>query len=196
MPNWCENNLHLSHPDPKMMEKAVEAWNSGKFLGTLVPEPDYKAVQVKPTFTTNMATGEPKPEFVDPEHAWWDWRVQNWGTKWDIGKCDDYDNSAKLDKDGTMFVYFNSAWSPPTDGYETLLDLGYSICAYYFEGGCAFCGSWIDGDEDFYNIESPEGVKTSAWVKENIPAEIDSEMGISESYLGYEEDEEEEQENA
>ena len=33
------------------------------------------------------------------------------------------------------------------------------------QGGCAFCGTWEDGDEDFYDIApSPEGVKTSVWV--------------------------------
>jgi hypothetical protein len=69
--------------------------------------------------------------------------------------------------------------------------MGYSIRAYYYEGGCAFCGKWEDGDDEFYNIDPPEGVKTSVWVSENIPKDIDSEMGIAESYWGYEEDEEE-----
>ena len=192
MPNWCNNNLYISHPDPKMMEKAVEAWNSGKFLGTLVPEPDYKEVKVKPTFPTNMATGESKPEFVDPDQAWWDWRLQNWGTKWDFGLTSDYGHPAQLDKDGAMFIYFDSAWSPPTDAYEKLMDMGYFIRSYYYEGGCAFCGKWEDGVEDFYNIDPPEGVKTSVWVRENIPADLDREMDIADSYESYEEDEEDE----
>jgi hypothetical protein len=194
MPNWCNNNLYLSHDDPKMMEKAVEAWNSGKFLGTLVPEPDYKEVKVKHTFPMNMATGQEKPDFVEPDQAWWDWRVQNWGTKWDIGKSEDYDNSAQLNG-GSMFVYFDSAWSPPCDAYATLVEMGYSIRAYYYEGGCAFCGKWEDGDDEFYNIDTPEGVKTSVWVSENIPADIDSEMDIASSYESFE-DEEEEDEDA
>ena len=169
MPNWCNNTMYISHPDKKMMKKALTAWNSGKFLSTLVPEPDYTKVKVKPTFDTSHITGKPKPDFVEPEQAWWDWRVQNWGTKWDIG------------------------WSPPTDAYTTLVEMGYSIKSYYYEGGCAFCGIWEDGDEDFYNIDPPEGVKTSEWVRENIPKELDEEMGISESYESFEEDEEEEE---
>lgn len=190
MPNCCNNNLYISHPDPKMMDKAVEAWNSGKFLGTLVPEPDYTNVKVKPTFDFSGMNGKPQPKFVDPDQAWWDWRLQNWGTKWDIGKSQDYDNSAQLNG-GSMFVYFDSAWSPPCDAYATLVEMGYSIKAYYYEGGCSFCGRWEDGDDDYYDIAPPDGVKFSVWVKENIPADIDSEMGISESYLAYEEDEEE-----
>jgi hypothetical protein len=178
-----------------MMEKAVDAWNSGKFLGTLVPEPDYKEVKVKPTFPMNMATGEAKPEFVDPEQAWWDWRLQNWGTKWDIGyKEGEYGDKAQLSKDGSMFVYFNSAWSPPTDAYAKLMEMGYYIRAYYYEGGCAFCGSWEDGCEDFYNIDPPEGVKTSQWVRDNIPADINKEMDIASSYESFEEDEDDQEE--
>jgi hypothetical protein len=193
MPNWCDNNLYISHPDPKMMEKAIDAWNSGKFLATLVPEPDYNKVKVKHTFPMNMATGKEKPEFVEPDQAWWDWRVQNWGTKWDVGYQEgEYGDKAQLDKEGAMFVYFNSAWSPPTDAYAKLMDMGYSIKAYYYEGGCAFCGIWQDGEEDFYNIDPPEGVKTSVWVRENIPKELDNEMDIADSYESFEEDEEEE----
>ena len=193
MPNWCDNNLYISHPDPKMMEKAIDAWNSGKFLATLVPEPDYTQVKVKPTFPMNMATGQAKPEFVEPDQAWWDWRLQNWGTKWDVGYQEgEYGDKAQLDKEGAMFVYFNSAWSPPTDAYAKLMDMGYSIKAYYYEGGCAFCGIWQDGEEDFYNIDPPEGVKTSVWVRENIPKELDNEMDIADSYESFEDDEEEE----
>jgi hypothetical protein len=191
MPNWCNNSLYISHPDKKMMKKALNAWNKGKFLSTLVPEPDYTKVKVKPTFSTNSVTGEPKPEFVDPETAWWDWRLQNWGTKWDIG-WDSHQDKAELNGDNSMFVYFDSAWSPPTDAYATLVEMGYSIKAHYYEGGCAFCGTWEDGDEDFYNIDPPEGVKTSVWVRENIPKELDDEMGIADSYECFEDEEEEE----
>jgi hypothetical protein len=72
------------------------------------------------------------------------------------------------------------------------MEQGYEIKAHYYEGGCAFCGTWEDGDDDFYNIEPPEGMKTSVWVRENIPAELDSEMGIADSYESFEDEEEEE----
>lgn len=186
MPNWCDNNLYLTHDDPEMIKKAKEAWESTKFLGTLVPEPDYTKVQVKPTFPNNLATGEPKPEFVDPKTAWWDWRVQNWGTKWDIGFDADRGNHAQ-GGDNDMFVHFDSAWSPPTSAYDSLADLGFYVKAFYYESGMAFCGSWIDGVEEYYDIEK----YTSTWVKANIPSYIDDEMGISD-YLELDEECEEE----
>lgn len=174
MPNWCDNNLTLSHDNPEMLKKAVDAWESGKFLGTLVPEPDYKTVKVKHTFPNNLATGEPKPEFVDPETAWWDWRIQNWGTKWDIGYDKDRDNHAQV-SDNSMFVYFDSAWSPPVDAYVKLSELGFKVEAYYFEGGCAFCGAWIDGCDEYYDIKEWK----ASWVEANIPKHIDNAMDIS-----------------
>ena len=195
MPNWCDNNLFISHPDKKMMEKALNAWNSGKFLSTLVPEPDYTKVNVKPTFPINSATGEPKPEFVDPETAWWDWRVQNWGTKWDIG-WEDYQDKAELNGDNAMFVNFQSAWSPPLDAYVTLVEMGYSIRAYYFEGGCAFCGKWEDGIDEGYSLDFPDKGSPVEWIQEHIPKDIDDEMAISESYSDWEEYMEEEKEDA
>lgn len=186
MPNWCDNNLYISHPDKKMMKKALNAWNKGKFLSTLVPEPDYTKVKVKPTFDSSHITGKPQPEFVDPQQAWWDWRVQNWGTKWDIG-WDDSRDKAELSGDHDMFVNFQSAWSPPLDAYATLVEMGYSIRAYYFEGGCCFCGRWEDGIDEGYTLDFPEKGSPVQWIEDNIPSDINEEMAITSSYEDWEE---------
>ena len=195
MPNWCDNNMYISHPDKKMMKKALAAWNKGKFLSTLVPEPDYKTVKVKPTFDASHITGKPEPEFVDPEQAWWDWRVQNWGTKWDIG-WDSHQDKAELNSDHDMFVNFQSAWSPPLDAYATLVEMGFSIRAYYFEGGCCFCGRWEDGKDEGYSLDFPDGESPVQWIEDNIPSDINQEMAIADSYADWEEYLEEEKENA
>ena len=195
MPNWCDNTLYLSHKDPKMVDKAIEGWKNNKFFGTLVPEPDYTKVKVKPTFPMNMATGQEEPEFVEPDQAWYDWRLQNWGTKWEIVSDESYLDIQENEHGKAIRASFSTAWSPPTDWYATLWEQGYEIKAHYYEGGCAFCGTWDDGQDDFYNIEPPEGMKTSVWVRENIPEEIDLEMGIAESYESFEDQEEEDVSN-
>jgi hypothetical protein len=182
--------MYISHPDKKMMKKALNAWNKGKFLSTLVPEPDYTKVKVKPTFDSSHITGKPNPDFVDPEQAWWDWRVQNWGTKWDIG-WESYQDKAELNRNNAMCVNFQSAWSPPLEAYATLIDMGYSIKAYYFEGGCAFCGKWEDGIDEGYSLIFPDKGSIVEWIQENIPKDIDDEMAISESYADWEEQEKE-----
>lgn len=197
MPNWCDNNLYISHEDPEMLKKAVEAWESSKFLATLVPEPDYKVTPVAETFPNITAqyakTEEEKAKALlnEPtirEDAWWDWRIQNWGTKWDVGYDADLDNHAQVN-DNTMFVYFNSAWSPPTGAYEKLEQLGYSIRAYYFESGCAFCGSWMDGLDDCYSIDGDEdGNVSQEHLMNTIPKDILDEMDILCAYDLWEDD--------
>jgi hypothetical protein len=190
MPNWCDNNLYLTHEDPEMIKKAKEAWNSGNFLATFVPEPDYTVTPVAETFPTITAqyakTEEEKAKALanEPtirEDSWWDWRIQNWGTKWDIGRDEDMDNEAQ-GGDNDMFVYFNSAWSPPTGAYEKLEELGFSVRAYYHEGGCAFCGSWIDGLDDTYNIEFDDEGRVDKESLNAIPSDILNEMDILNAY--------------
>lgn len=175
MPNWCDNTVYITHDDPKKIQILVDAWKANKFFGTIYPEPDYTKVKVKHTFPMNASTGEPKPEYVDPKSAWWDWRVQNWGTKWEVA-CDDYYEPI-IDNDGrSLKVSFSTAWSPPTGIYDRLVNDGYSVDAYYYEGGCAFCGHYSDGNDQTYGIDG-----NWEWVQNNIPDQIDTEFCISES---------------
>ncbi len=161
MPNWCNNTMKLSHPDPAMLEKAAAAWNSGEFLSVMVPEPDYpgyKDCEIKPGAMPD----------------WWTWRVKNWGTKWDIGRDKSLDNHAEI-VGGEMFVHFDSAWAPPIEAYDTMTEQGFSILAYYFEPGMGFCGRYEDGIDDYYEVGEGE-----------IPTDIDEEMGIADTLSHYE----------
>ena len=155
MPNWCSNKLTIFHPDPKMMEKAVNAWNEGKFLSTLVPEPDYPGY-------TDCTIKDGMPD-------WWEWRVANWGTKWDVGHDPNVGNKGEL-HNGEMSVMFDSAWAPPVNAYDSMTQQGFEITAYYFEPGCDFCGKYSNGEDECYSVSD-----------KNFPEDIDDEMDISES---------------
>lgn len=122
MPNWCSNYLKLEHDDPKVIRKAAKAFAKGKFLQTLIPNPDKE---------------------------WnYDWSVTNWGTKWDVGDKDGLQSQS----DNELVVTFESAWAPPTGAYEKLVDQGYSVYATYYEPGMAFAGVWDNGVDDYYEI--------------------------------------------
>ena len=173
MPNWCNNTMTISHPDPAMVQKAADAWNSGKFLQTLVPCPSELMETVK-----GWTNDEEEQKANDAKIAanmekygyatWWDYCVAEWGTKWDVGCHPSYGEDAIVS--GNSFsVNFDSAWSPPTGGYAKLKAMGYEICAYYYEMGCDFCGRWIDGQDDCYVVSAG-----------NIPQDIVDEMGIEE----------------
>jgi hypothetical protein len=123
---------------------------------------------------------------------WYDYSVAKWGTKWDIGRGDGYNTKTLKDLDkNTLYFGFDSAWSPPVRAYEKLCNMGFSIRAYYYEGGCAYCGVWEDGVDEEYSIEG-----NSDWVKENIPQEIDYEFCISESMSEWESENKEEEQDA
>lgn len=156
MPNWCDNTLEVSHKDPVVMKRFVDAFKAGRLCEEFIPNP----------------SGE-----------WsWDFCVENWGTKWDVGGEDGYieadDTSARLS--------FQSAWAPPTGLYPVLEDLGFTVKAMYYEPGCAFAGLYEDGSDDYYDIG-----KSADEVEAEIPQELDEAFGIVESMRQFEEDEEE-----
>ena len=106
MPNWCDNTVYITHDDPKKIQILVDAWKANKFFGTIYPEPDYNKVKVKPMFPEIKGNNDP----VSPESAWWDWRVRNWGTKWEINTDEAYIDIPENE----IKVGFSTAWSPPT----------------------------------------------------------------------------------
>lgn len=112
-------------------------------------------------------------EFIpipDPENSY-DFCCTEWGTKWDV-----QDACIVSKEENSLIACFDTAWSPPIEAYQKLEEMGFEITAYYYEGGCSFCGKYENGVDNYYNIEGD-----STWVEENIPKDIDEEMAISEN---------------
>ena len=178
MPNWCNNELTIRHPDPAMLDKALAAWNKGEFLQTLIPCPrPLRETQSIGYAKTNdpetlvMIERQQALEAINIKHygvpSWYEWCVNNWGTKWDIGYRDDHGEKAQI-IDDCISVSFDSAWSPPTDAYDKLVDMGFEIEAYYFEPGFGFCGEYIAGcDETFTTSDPPEHLDDMFCITEN-----------------------------
>jgi len=113
MPNWCYNNLDITATNDEQ-----------------------KAVLEK------VSKAEAQEVWVDGCNNWYDWQVQNWGTKWDpeiFGSCN-YDGE-------TLTVSFESAWAPPIAFYEWLVEQGYEVSANYYEPGMDYAGEWVNGDD-------------------------------------------------
>jgi hypothetical protein len=117
---------------------------------------------------------------------WYDYCVNEWGTKWDVGG-DDY--NAPQDIPNGLIMTFDSAWAPPCAAYEKMMDLGFSIRATYYEPGMCFAGIWEDGNDDFYEI----GGMSANEVEDLLPEFLDESDGISECIREYEEEEEDEE---
>ena len=186
-PNWCDNTITLKHSDPTMIKRAHDALERGEFLNEFHPVPlDLRIVAGR---VGDDETAE-QQALVLQENAnrakygytnWYDWCVNEWGTKWDVGD----EGSATLNEDGSLSASFNSAWAPPIEAYRMLEDLGFEIKAYYFEGGMMFAGIYEDGDDDYYEI----GGMNSEQINAELPKELDEMFGISEQVEEYESEE-------
>jgi hypothetical protein len=175
-----------------MMKRVVKGYNQNRLLDEFIPVPlELKEGAMNTSELMKIRNWEYKKELDKVREElnrkyfgykdWYDYCVSEWGTKWDIGRDGAPTMFIKDIKDKTVTFYFNSAWSFPSGAYEKLVDMGFSIKAYYFEGGMGFCGIWENGSDDYYSIEG-----NSEWVKNNIPQEIDREFCISESMAEWE----------
>ena len=68
---------------------------------------------------------------------WWDWRIQNWGTK-----SNSYDDHVDTVDDETVEYEFSTAWSPPKPVIEKLREQypDVSITAFYDEPAMEIAG--------------------------------------------------------
>lgn len=155
MPNYCLNKLTIEHSDPSMVDRFEKAYNLGKTCNEFIPE----------------------PEGYSDDDRWYDWRIANWGTKWDIGADIGTDreewHGLKATRVGNQVCCsFDSPWAPPIQLYETLVDLGYNVKASYFEPGMAFCGIWDNGDDnyiEFSRYNNPEeAIPVALWNEYNM----------------------------
>ena len=133
MPNWGENYIEISHDDPKMIEKFVEAFNKKEVANTFRPQPEN-------LFKGDLGQSERKMCEQQGIPNWYDWNIENWGTKWDFG-CDGQE--VEWDGSNNLTVFFLTAWSPPTELFEYMTsEHGFHICGEFLEPGMDFLGRW------------------------------------------------------
>ena len=151
MHNWCDNTMKVSHSDKSKVDALAAEMSKKNADGHSIAE----------TFQ------HLRP---NPSGEWdYDWSCENWGTKWeaDIIDWDQYD-------DNTIWISFNSAWSPPINLYEYLVEEGWEVEAFYHESGCAFCGKFTneDGDEYYeYDFSDRSTI-------EELPSDIEEFTGL------------------
>jgi hypothetical protein len=184
MPNWCNNTLTLEHEDPAMIARAKTAFADGRFLAEFIPVPESLQIVAgsvgDPVEQAKLIEDTNRNLEVHGYGNWYDFCVNEWGTKWDVGAGDGYIN----DIDGGLILSFESAWAPPTTAYAKLEDLGFKILAMYYEPGMAFAGVYEDGVDDYYEY----GGLDSAGIAETLPSALDEAFGISESVAEWEEE--------
>lgn len=100
MPNWVNNRVQFAC-DQETFEKIAEAVKSDERVfdfEKIIPMPDY-------IYRGNLGRAE---EIKYGTNNWYDWSIQNWGTKWNASNSDLVD----LFDDRHEFE-FDTAWSDP-----------------------------------------------------------------------------------
>jgi hypothetical protein len=191
MPNWCNNSLTISHDDPAMIARARQAIKDDRLLSEFIPVPQDLVDTV-----AGFSSGDEQIKLEKQEAKnldtygyknWYDFCINQWGTKWDI-------NGGEItgESDTSLTMYFDTAWSPPIEAYRKLDLQGFTIEAMYYEPGMAFCGEYTTAHgEDSMTITGD-----SAWVEANVQDHINEAFNISENMAEWEDlDEEDEDEN-
>mgnify|MGYP003112746695 CR=1 FL=1 len=152
MPNWCENvvNIYGDNEDLQKFRKECMSKNEkgSEYLdfAKVIPEPDYETTPVPKTFPqihADFAKTEEEKQVAlknEPtirEDAWWDWRLQNWGTKSNLSHMEDF-----TDDDGNTEMIFYTAWAPPHGIYDALVEKypDLTISWFYHEPGVEMAG--------------------------------------------------------
>ena len=128
MPNWCENEVTVVARTEDQIKEFKEYVTAGKCefsFEAIVPMPE----NVKDTTYNHLGPN------ADPN--WYDWSIENWGTKWDtndVQVVDEYED---------FIIYsFDTAWSPPEPICAALRDKfpDLNISWFYRESGMEIAG--------------------------------------------------------
>ena len=186
MPNWCNNTLELHHEDPAMIERARTAFADGKFLEEFIPVPASLHIVAgsvgDPDEQKKLEEDTARNIEVHGYGNWYDFCVNEWGTKWDVGG-DDY-NEPIQETPNKITMSFDSAWAPPITAMDKLEALGFSVRLYYYEPGMCFAGVYEDGHDNYYDLSN----MTSTEVAEELQSDLDEMFAISETMAEYEEE--------
>ena len=120
MPNWCYNRVSIYSENIDQVTELFDIFNNAEPFNTLIPSPkwsetpnedgelpvleEHKDSDGKVLFTTHKF-----PKSGKTDDRWYDWQINNWGTKWEptdisVEQCDE-----------ELELTLNTAWSPPED---------------------------------------------------------------------------------
>ena len=153
MPNHCYNRVTIygsgndTDETRAQIAKLKDIFEGESVFPQIIPEPDWSNIplmckDVKGLIYDRGEVGELPIDgrFTSTDRQddrWYDWRIQNWDTKWDA-----YDLTVDDDDPDQLEVSFNTAWSPPeaicNQLKEDYPDL--SISWFYDEPGMEIAG--------------------------------------------------------
>jgi hypothetical protein len=160
MPNWCWNNLEVTGDEIQLREfvekSLIDNENPDKFSfdGTFPMPKEFEEIRTG-AYTDENGESHRKWREIDGKNIpvtdkemkqfkkkygsdnWWDWSINNWGTKWDACESLIYNNDINF-----FCVSFDTAWGPPVEWIDNIMQDFPDLCFIleYSEEGMGFGG--------------------------------------------------------
>ena len=168
MPNHCHNRVTFYSDDTtailklhKVFSRALKNDDNTEttktVFGEFIPEPDWTKVPLTentvkeyswdrsrgeigelPVMSDDPMKGLHFPSTGIQDDRWYNWRTQNWGTKWDAYSMEIDDSEMPYGFE----VNFETAWSPPEEVCYAIKEQydDLSMSWFYDEPGCEVAG--------------------------------------------------------
>ena len=161
MPNHCHNRVtiyaHDTEDSRRYIAKLKQIFEDESTFGQIIPEPDWPNTPLAEKDVQQYSFSKPRGKVGElpvatkndfgishrfqstgrQDDRWYDWRIQNWDTKWDC-----YDVVVTDDDPESVEIEFNTAWSPPEAICHKIREdyPDVSVSWFYDEPGCEIAG--------------------------------------------------------
>ena len=124
MPNWCNNTLTIKHEDAAMLQRVRDAIPTENLFGAFFPTPPelLETVPIGEDFMDRSKKREQENLEKFGYADWYNWNIENWGTKWDTNEL-----TLNVNWTDTLSISFDTAWGPPVVFYQKMTELGFEI---------------------------------------------------------------------
>jgi len=167
MPNWTYNRVRVRGDDSKTIQEVKELFEGENPFNVLIPEPDWSTIPLSEEYVKRFSWGTTRgelgelptrpdstkewdfPKFAstgNQDDRWYDWRCNNWGTKWGACEVEVVQNDEDF-----LEITFNTAWSPPEPICEALRSKYECKDKKSYSDGRFISVNW------FYELEGEEG---------------------------------------
>ena len=163
MPNHCHNRVTLyssgndTDESRAQIQKIKQIFEDENIFTQIIPEPDWPNTPLAESDVRKYSFSEPRGKVgelptKDPDSPfatyrfasgeaddrWYDWRLQNWDTKWDCYDVEVIDSDPE-----NLEIEFNTAWAPPEAICNELREQypNVSISWFYDEPGEEIAGN-------------------------------------------------------
>ena len=127
MPNWTYNNVQFigkTEDSVKKLKDLLKSKDNDFDFNNVIPMPNELTDTVSGSENAKPDWQKEQSEKLKAKYGadnWYDWSINNWGTKWNA--CD----TEVEQRDGTLIYRFDTAWDAPRNIAEALLRMQKTI---------------------------------------------------------------------